>query len=181
MVHLNHMPIVIDDTIYIIIFAEYSPLSCPPVGAASSCVPCRWTSAGNLSANQSCRTVPVWQQLWFGSVSPNPPPTTGICLRPGETNLRLLQRGCRSRSEEWEKILENPCELLNENTTQIQSLSHCSFDLSCDRDLGMCSKLSNSAQCQSLSPSFIMIKNESSLLKTLSGIYQVKNTLGKSS
>ena len=69
-----------------------SPLHCPPVCTVSSCVPCRWTSAGRTSANQSCRSGPVWQQLWSWCAHPDRPPATDTCLRREETSLQLLQR-----------------------------------------------------------------------------------------
>lgn len=73
-----------------------SPLYCPPAGTVSSCVPCRWTSASMMSANQSCHSGPGWQQLWSWSAHPGQPPTTDTCLRCEETNLQLLQRERKS-------------------------------------------------------------------------------------
>lgn len=68
-----------------------SPLYCPHVCTVSSCVPCRWTSTGTTSANQSCRSGPEWRLLWSWSAHPGWPPTTDTCLRWEETNLQLLQ------------------------------------------------------------------------------------------
>ena len=69
----------------------HSPLYCPPVCTASSCVPCRWTWAGTTSANRSCRSDPEWRQRWSWSARPGRPPATGTCLRWEETSLQLLQ------------------------------------------------------------------------------------------
>lgn len=69
----------------------YSPLCCPPVCTASSCVPCHWTSAGRTSANPSCHNGLVWQQLWSWCARLSRPPTTDTCLRWEETSLQLLQ------------------------------------------------------------------------------------------
>ena len=69
----------------------HSPLYCPPVCTASSCVPCRWTWAGTTSANRSCRSDPEWRRRWSWSARPGRPPATGTCLRWEETSLQLLQ------------------------------------------------------------------------------------------
>lgn len=91
----------------------YSPLCCPPVCTASSCVLCHWTSAGRMSANPSCHNGLVWQQLWSWCARLSRPPTTDTCLRWEETSLQLLQTDVNKKKtpfvDKW--CIRCPCRL----------------------------------------------------------------------
>lgn len=73
--------------------AFLSPLYCLPADTVSSCVPCRWTSAGRPLASRSCHSDLAWQWQWFVSADPGRPPATPVCRNSEETSLQRLEEG----------------------------------------------------------------------------------------
>lgn len=107
----------------------YSPLYCPPVCTASSCVPCHWTSASRTSTNQSYHSDPVWRQPWSWFARPSRPPATDTCPRREATSLRLLQRD--TNTYKWSTWLdEMNYVLVRRKGNELQCLTfHCKLKI----------------------------------------------------